>query len=230
MGRLDHVKQTLIKNIRDNEHYPKLEFLLLNYNSNDGLHEWVLSEMKQFMDNGRLKYYHTHYPISFNASHSKNIAFKFASGEIVYNVDADNFIGVGFATHLNKLANENPHKSIFGNGFRFIEGRIGFFKQEFIELLGGFDESFESYGHEDMDILERAWRLGFKLMWFDKEYFNGIDHSDALRVANFMNKDLRDSSFKNRVRSFNNICHKKYQANEFRQWGVVKDLPIESRR
>lgn len=228
MGRLDHVKRTLIQNIRDNEDYPELEFLLLNYNSMDGLDCWVQSEMKEFLESGRLKYYHTRQPVVFDFSHSKNVAFKLASGEIVYNVDADNFIGIGFASHLNKLANENSHKSIFGNGFRFIEGRIGFFKKEFIELLGGFDESFESFGHEDMDILERAWRLGFKLMWFDKEYFNRIEHGDDLRIANFTNKNLKDSSFKNRIRSFNNIRNRKYKANLNCQWGFVNDLPIET--
>jgi len=37
MNRLHQLSQTLLQNIRDNEDYSELEFIVLDYNSNDGM-------------------------------------------------------------------------------------------------------------------------------------------------------------------------------------------------
>ena len=56
MNRLYHLKETLIKNIEDNISYEKLEFILLDYNSTDGLEDWVKSNMKDYIEKDSLKY------------------------------------------------------------------------------------------------------------------------------------------------------------------------------
>src|SRR6187402_102950 len=90
MNRIEHLKQTLPKNIEDNIAYGNLEFLLLDYNSKDGLEEWVESEMKEYIDKGILHYYKTTEPEYFHRSHSRNMIIKKATGDIVCNIDADN--------------------------------------------------------------------------------------------------------------------------------------------
>ncbi|KKL80749.1 hypothetical protein LCGC14_2001600, partial [marine sediment metagenome] len=41
MGRLYNLKETLPKNIEANGEYPNVEFVILDYNSSDGLGDWV---------------------------------------------------------------------------------------------------------------------------------------------------------------------------------------------
>src|SRR5258705_6698654 len=92
MGRTNDLRQTLIKNIQDNEDYPNVEFVILNYNSSDDMHQFMLSKaITPYYKNGRLKYLITREPKFYHASHSRNIAFRNSSGAIVMNVDADNF-------------------------------------------------------------------------------------------------------------------------------------------
>ena len=41
MNRLYHIRETLPRNVRDNKDYPYVEFVLLDYGSDDGLEDWV---------------------------------------------------------------------------------------------------------------------------------------------------------------------------------------------
>jgi len=113
MNRLHHLKQTLVRNIRDNEDYDKLAFILLDYNSNDGLSTYVYNELEEYLSNGRLKYFRTEEPVHYNMSDSRNIAFKLAKGEIVRNIDADTFTGRSFANYVNSVFQE--HDRVFLN-------------------------------------------------------------------------------------------------------------------
>src|SRR5688572_6172397 len=88
MNRLHHIKQTLPANIAANEDYPNIEFVLLDYNSTDGLSDWIRDEMSEFIENGRLKYYRTEEPLFFDRTHSRNLIVKLATGDVISNVDA----------------------------------------------------------------------------------------------------------------------------------------------
>jgi len=71
-------------------------------------------------------------------SHSRNVAFKMATGDIVANVDADNLIRRGFAEMLNRLAELRPARALFA--VRDIAGQLAMYKNEWLEL-GGYDET-----------------------------------------------------------------------------------------
>ena len=76
MGRLERLKETLPKNIEDNKNYPNLEFVIIDYNSNDGLWDWMKNNMIKHIESGKISYYRTEEPKYFDMSHSRNIAFK----------------------------------------------------------------------------------------------------------------------------------------------------------
>lgn len=59
MNRLSHLQETLPKNIHDNYLLGDVEFVLLDYNSSDGLESWVKNDMKKYIDLGILSYYKT---------------------------------------------------------------------------------------------------------------------------------------------------------------------------
>ena len=132
MDRLSDLKQTLPQNIKDNSDYPYVEFLVLDYNSKqDDVGGWIKSEMMEHIESGKLVYLRTEEPKYFDMSHSRNIAFLASSGDIVNNVDADAFTPptgeFGFATYINKLANEQPEKAIFAKSRQLLRGRLGFY-------------------------------------------------------------------------------------------------------
>lgn len=190
MNRLHYLQQTLAVNIMDNEDYENMEFVLLDYNSGDGLESYVKIHLQQYIQNGRLKYYRAPGPKYFHRSHSRNLAFKLADGDILCNIDADNFTGKGFASYVNAAFQKNGDiflntQAWIGNeAKKDILGRICVMKKHFL-AIGGFDEYMEGYGFEDHDLANRLEQLGLKRTYIQKEAFlEAIPHTDAERISN----------------------------------------------
>ena len=151
-----------------------------------------------------------------------NVAFKLARGEIVNSVDADNFVNKDFADFVNRLANEQPEKAIFAKGKKMLRGRLGFYKEEFINILGGYDEEIIGYGHEDHDLLHRAYCLNFKLMWYGGGYYTPIEGHKKHQTENFTNKDWRFTESRNKLISFFSLYCKRFKAHKYQKWGCAK--------
>ncbi len=205
MGRAHHLKETLPQNIRDNiDSKVKVEFVVLNYNSGDDLHEWMMTDrdMRQFMDLGVLKYGRTTEPQHFHMAHAKNLAHRMATGDIVCNLDADNFTGVGFADYLARAFAEdseivvNPSHTLFHTpGFEEggYYGRVALTRENF-HRLHGYDESLQGWGGDDTNILQRAKGLGLKHMKIEKQRFMGIiPHTNESRVEHMAEGEEREA-------------------------------------
>lgn len=188
MNRLNHLKQTLIRNLKDNADFPLLEFVLLDYNSSDGLENWVKVHLMPYIEKGRLKYYRTCEPENFHRSHSRNLAFRLAANDIICNVDADNFTGKDFAAWLANHFQKNPdsylsvdlnhEKKNISDTF----GRIACKKEDFNNIKG-FDEIMSGYGYEDIDFCERLKRSGLSECHIDQACFlQALQHSDEERL------------------------------------------------
>ncbi|GAH24186.1 unnamed protein product, partial [marine sediment metagenome] len=76
MNRLKDIQQTIPKNMADNADYGKAEFLILDYNSTDGLEDWVRENLPEHIATGRVAFFRTSDPEFFDMSHSRNLAFK----------------------------------------------------------------------------------------------------------------------------------------------------------
>jgi glycosyltransferase involved in cell wall biosynthesis len=256
MQRLDDLRQTLPVNLKLNEAYPYLEFVIVDYNSKDGLGEWVKANMMSYIEQGRVVYVRTEEPRYYSMTHSRNIGFKVAGGEIVLNVDADNFTHnlafggdivsnldpttlthdlqsvaskVCFAEYVNLLANQRPRKALFAKGRQLLRGRVGFYKDEFIELLGGYDEQLTGYGHDDRDLWRRAAVQGFMLMWFGGQYCSRLNTSGKKKNEN-MQEHWRVTERRNKEASDRNMAAGRFRANEGRPWGkahIVKNFTEE---
>lgn len=224
MDRAYDLKVTLPKNIQDNIDYPNIEFVILNYNSKDDLDDWIKKEMMQYIEAGILNYYKTTEPKYYSMSHSRNVAFKVAQGEIVNNIDADNFTNKGFAFALNKLAELQNKKAVFCRSKRMMHGRFGMYKNEFLEI-GGYDEGLTGYGFDDKDILYRAMALKCKMMWFTGI---NIEFSERIKTPRrIVGQNMEDQNWKkteklNQEISLNNLKNKKYIANTNQHWGKAE--------
>jgi len=227
MGRGEDVKMTLIQNMKDNEDYPNVEFVLLNYGSRDDLNGWVRRSryLRKQIDKGKLLYLRTKEPKFFNFTHSRNITFRAASGTVVSNVDADNYTKQGFATFLNKCANECPEKMLVRK-IHNIHGRVAFFKREFVDILGGYDENMSGYGHEERDLTSRALALDFLFMHFGSDFFkrNFFDRLSGNRTDTscLEVKNIRTTENYNRRLSIQNISRGILRANQGRHWGKAR--------
>jgi len=228
MGRLYNLKETLPKNIEANKSYHNVEFVILDYNSNDGLWDWVYENMHKEIDSGIVSYYRTTEPKYFSMAHSRNIAFKVATGDIVNNLDADNYTTSSnkasdecLASYINRLANQQHEKVIFAKGKRSMHGRIGFYKKDFIELLGGYDEDLLGYGHDDHDLVQRAWALGFSMFWWGGSYISRIHTSRREKDSN-LERRWKITEDENKAKSSKNLLEGRFKANEGKHWGKAK--------
>jgi predicted glycosyltransferase involved in capsule biosynthesis len=158
-------------------------------------------------------------------AHSRNVAYKAASGDIVTNVDADNFTGPGFADRMNRIANQLSGKNVFLKSYRSTHGRVGFWKEEFVNLLGGYDETFVGYGHDDRDLIFRAMELGFSIARFGGEGSSRIS-SRAGKVANYdpsgIDQNWRYTEQLNKIISYSNLMVGNLVANVGKEWGKAK--------
>jgi hypothetical protein len=189
MNRAIHVKNTLLKNIRDNANYPNIEFVLLDYNSGDDLYTWAKNELQPYIDKGILKYFRTTDPLYFYMSHSKNMALRLATGEILCSLDADNYTGVGFAEYINTLFNKE--EDIFLSPLAIgrekkwwdVQGRVCLTQDDFYKYRG-YDEQVMDYGYEDKDLKTRMEKDGKKKITIKNPgYLQAIKHADQLRIA-----------------------------------------------
>lgn len=191
MNRAEHIKKTLSKNIRDNAEYPDLEFVLLDYNSSDDLQEWVFKNFKDEIESGRLIYYQTKKPKYFHMANAKNIAHNLASGDIVCNLDADNYLGKDFAFYINIIMqNDVDIIGVHQRSYKYIPahlsdcgGRIFLTKDNFMKL-GGYNEDFIGWGYEDTEFKERAFIMGLKKEEIPRVFLNSVSHDDTMRVKN----------------------------------------------
>jgi glycosyltransferase involved in cell wall biosynthesis len=180
MNRIDDIKKTLPQNLKDNEEYNLAEFILLDYGSTDGLGEWVQKDLSEHISTGRLTYYYTKQE-HFRPNHSRNVSFRLAQGEVVTNVDADNFTHHGFLKRLNQCASVSPGRILIvpesflkpQSDRLILRGRFALYRDDLLNL-GGFDESLDDgYSHDDVNFVFRAILDGYNLVRFEDKYLEG---------------------------------------------------------
>lgn len=198
MNRLSYLKQTLPKNLADNSDYENLEFVLLDYNSSDGLEEYIKSNYSAYLDNGKLVYFRLDSVKFYDWTHSRNLVVSLATGDVICNIDADNFTGVGFAAYVNSVFSEmsNVFLTTYFMPMRKndVLGRICMLKKSFMEI-GGYDERMKHYGFEDIDLICRLKRSGVdKVDIINPAFLNAIQHTNKERMLNskegFLLKEL----------------------------------------
>lgn len=226
MNRLEDIKQTLQKNLEDSESYQKAEFVLLDYNSSDGLGDWVATHLEKYLLNGRLIYYRTEDPEFYVPCHSKNAVARLARGDIIVNVDADNFIQSGYLEALNDCF--EPTRKIIAISSDFLnqpdrlllKGRIALYKQDF-DYLGGYDEDLDQgWGSDDVHLVFRAILGGFKVARFDSKYVNSrIDTPNEKRVWNMRVHDIEELGKINRDLVSLKLAKMEVVANQGKEWG-----------
>jgi len=186
MNRRSHIEETLPVNLAQNRS-KSIQFVLLDYNSQDGLDQYIKENFREQIIDGSLVYYKYTSASRFHRSHSRNMAFHLATGDIVCNLDADNFAGEGFGKYVQDLMDHKKNLCLTGleNQWRHdASGKLCVSKSNFLEVTG-YDENFAGYGFEDYDIVNRLQMHGCETFTINKEEFlHAISHDDLDRLCN----------------------------------------------
>ena len=219
MNRTNYLKKTLLKNLNDNKN-SKVEFILVNFNSVDGLEDYINNnnEIKKYLVTKQLKYFNCEKLKYWHSSIAKNIAHNYASGNILVNLDCDNFIGENggdfIINYFKQLGNNiilSQSKEIFGSG---TAGRISISKNNF-KKLGGYNESFFPMGYQDTDFIERAKKINLKHINISKNNDAIINNKKESLINCDTNIDYITMENCNKLISKINLENNEYVANKY---------------
>ncbi|EDP96132.1 glycosyltransferase family A protein [Kordia algicida OT-1] len=222
MNRLYHLKETLVRNIEDNIDYENIEFVLLDYNSNDDIKSWVTNDLKVYLDMGILKFYSTNIPETFHRSHSRNVVMKLATGDIICNLDADNYLGKDFAYFINYQFSFSGNiflTSAFADG---STGRVCVKKDDFLAVKG-YDERMSGWGFEDDDLYNRLTMSGLKNVKFNNsEFVEFIWHDVEESFENDINVTGVSAMYIQHKSSFQSTLLFLFQDGKFKYGNIEK--------
>lgn len=188
-NRVEHLKKTLPQNLQDN---PNSYFVVLDYGDSK-----PLSEVFRSIKSNRLFIYRFEAD-TFHMAHAKNMAARLAirkKADIIVTLDADNYTGKGFEDYIRDVMSRES--GIFlcplsiGHGHhsirirpRGVAGRLVIRAQDFIKA-GGYDESYDTWHGEDVDLVARLRRMGLHPRAIDKRYLDCITHMHGLRFKEY---------------------------------------------
>ena len=189
-NRTQHLRQTLPKNLTDN---PRSLFIVLNYNSEDDLLDWLRADHCRDIEAERLVCYSNLAEPKFRMAHAKNQAHRLGileGADVLVNLDADNLTGAGFEDFIEREFNHLRGIFLYalmlkGKMTRGVNGRIAIDKDAFL-ASGGYDESkFDGWGSDDKDLYLRLRSLGYDGVQIPPSYLMAVAHNDRLRFREY---------------------------------------------
>jgi hypothetical protein len=199
-GRLEHLKQTLPRNLADNAAFKDAVFVVLDYDSPDDLQPYLTHTHASDIASGRLVVYrYQNGGKPFAMAHSKNMAARcgmLEGADILVTLDADNFTGPNFAQFVADAFKEPGvlpgiflcpnylHIKSLPHGVnrpvRGYAGRLSVWASTFLKV-GGYDEIYNTWRGEDIDMNFRLQRMGYSMRYIPNQYLNAIPHSGDVR-------------------------------------------------
>ena len=161
-GRLWQLRRTLAHNLSFTES-GRFELCVLAYNDST-VEPYLREHYAEYLQDGRLKvktHFDDYQPVDgsdFACGYVKNLSHAMAQGEILFNLDADNFIGNAHGLLLQLEPNQIIKcNDVYLDG---RTGRIGVYRQLFDRVQGYRDTGRT----DDGDFVFRCIRSGAKLV------------------------------------------------------------------
>lgn len=186
MGRLHHLRQTLAANLWNLSDEPDVEFVIVDYNSRDGLEDWFRRTYSgtSLMSRGRLVYARETTAEHWHVAKAKNLAHVLATGDVLVNVDADNFVSRSYVRACHTLFGHTGPGVYFGTTFdrNSSPGRVALHRDDFYRL-GGYDEDIGgAWTGDDQDLMQRAAVSGLYAALLPSDKY--IQHGHIERICN----------------------------------------------
>jgi len=199
-GRTEHLQRTLPESLAANAGYANCKFVVLDYGDSGELHEYF---RYNHQEEPRLVVYRHDAPGAFHVSHAKNMAARcgmLEGADILVTLDADNTTGMRFAQFVADkfsepktwpgifLCPDFPHIQSLPYGperpLRGFAGRLAIRAQDFIKL-GGYDETFDTWRGEDIDMISRLRRIGYHMRTIPNGFLKVIPHNADVRFKEY---------------------------------------------
>ena len=221
-NRLHHLKKTYFCNMnvawRKNPQLPA-EFILVNYGDTCGLDDWV---EKKLLGKDNFTYYQADVRW-FHMSKAKNLALRLGNGDFLFYLDADAYIHESMMDAIKECINldvylTHPHR---------VTTVLGFKQSDFI-AVGGFDESFEGWGFEDIDMSYRLHNSGLNFFKPVFQAYHNLEHGSDDRFQNYEPKYRSPQGRNGRVAEDNKrLGIVKANINGFLEHKVIKNFDTE---
>ena len=212
-NRFESLQKTLFQNLEDNqENRSDIEFILMDFHESEEVVDWVKENFHKEIQQGYLKYFRAKME-GWSAPLAKNTAHYVAMGDILTNLDCDNFTGLeGGKFVLEQYCKEESNLMLWQ--FSRVRrdgsyGRMSFYQQAF-EDLGGYDEGLMEMGFQDNDLMLRALKMGVKRIERNDKLYNKALKHEKYKPAHM---SFRRMERWNKARSKANIKEQKLRAN-----------------
>jgi predicted glycosyltransferase involved in capsule biosynthesis len=193
MNRIEFLDLTIFRNIRlikefNTSNSNKFEISLCNYNSKDNLDKFVSNNLQEYINLGLLRYVKVNNKEYFNMSHSKNIAHKYSTGNVLINFDCDNILNEDVINFIYQTFISYDINKIYLCDSECL-GFIGLSRFNFFKL-GGYNENLFSYGFDDVDLKRRLEKYLFCSNILLPEYLKYntncvIQQNSEFKILNF---------------------------------------------
>ena len=161
-GRLWQLKHTLPHNIKYIT--KEIEIIILDYQSNDGLIEWLYDNYKTYIEDNRIKLISLssdEFVYNYSSAFAKNVCHKQAGGKVLMNLDCDQFIDHNTINDLINLPPNNLYIPQVTQKSSGQFGRLGYSKDLFYSLKG-YDETLIGLKGDDTFLRIKTRKLNIQ--------------------------------------------------------------------
>jgi hypothetical protein len=223
-NRLHQFNQTFDRNCAVVAASPHVEWIIFNHSSTDGLDAYISERLDTLSH--RILYAKNLSSDSWHLSVAKNIAHRLASGDILMNLDCDNYIGdaAKWLVHDFQAGYDLVHcwSGSFADG---TCGRVALSRSLFYNLRG-YDEEFHPMGYQDRDLINRAAAWGAKILRRHSHGSVAIPNTKEASISQCSKPGMtwNDYMTANKARSEQNIAQGYWVANRKAGW---RELHVE---
>lgn len=158
-NRFYQFKQTFNHNLEIIKNNENTEWIIVDCDSSDDMSDFMKYFIKSSKHIDRIQYYRTINFKNYSIPIAKNFSARLSSGDYLFNLDVDNFIGDATES-IMKLVPKGICCNILRKG---VYGRIGY-SREIFNKVGGYDESFLPAGKHDTDLKLRCGLVGYEFV------------------------------------------------------------------
>ncbi len=203
--------------------------MLVDFGSTDGLREWVAKNFEPDIRSGYLKYFYTDRMPSWHCPTAKNTSHVWARGEILVNLDCDNFTGPNGGKFLIQQFVDSSDDIVIQQLSDKDEGSYGriSMRREFFNLIGGYDQSLEAMGYQDVDLMERLKAIGLRYVHIpDPRYNRTVPNTHEDGCANILGEKVNwwQMDYNNFIASKRNIDEGRLVANKGQTCGIQQGI------
>jgi hypothetical protein len=220
--RLHQLQQTFDANVEAIAKDSDVEWIILNYNGTDDLHDFMMSRLPELPRH--IIYVRDTGNRPWHLSVAKNRSHRLGSGRMLMNIDCDNFIGDAAGVIRPQLL--QGHRLIHLWSETFYDGTFGrvAVEKDLFYSLGGYDESLYPMGYQDVDFLRRAAASGVRARLCPCAKGMAITNTkeESIRYCSTDGLFWSDYNRMNQEKSAANIAAKKLTANVESPWAELK--------